>query len=368
MPAGLSPNEAGGMTYRPTALLVAFFLAIPLCGVWSSAVARADAAVVVPPDVEPLESPELVEEARAELIRLLRAQGFNPISDGQAGPFAEADQQRVDQQRPAFPKNYDPMHCITPDCANEYRKLFDGAFAVQFAIASREERATSVSVVITESPKAFFKGKAPVEGRDVRAAVRIAFEAARAKQEEGPGPWLTVTGKPAGAIVFVDGAEYGHIPFTKRHVDAGSHRFEVRADSYIADLRTLTVANEVEHIEEVRVELAPLTPVASKDGGTHRRGVRRSVWDWAVGGALAAVGAVHLVSGVYQKVKAGECVDDSSPCTERYQHNGRRENLLIGLGATGVALGAVVIGLGPVGQLQVQSGSDRALLKLKGTF
>jgi hypothetical protein len=355
------------MTYRPTALLVALFLATSASGGWSSSTARADAAVVVPP-VESLDSPELVEEARAELIRLLRAQGFNPISDGQAGPFAEADQQRVDQQRPAFPKSYDPMHCITPDCANEYRKLFDGAFAVQFSIASRNQRATSVSVVITENPKAFFKGKAPVGGRDVRAAVRIAFEAARAKQEEGAGPWLTVTGKPEGAVVYVDGAEYGHVPFTKRHVDAGAHRFEVRADSYIADLRTLTVEGEVEHIEEVRVDLAPLTPVANKDAGTHRHMVRRSVWDWTTGGALAAVGAVHLISGVYQKIKAGECVDGSSPCTERYQHHHRRENLLIGLGATGVALGALVVGLGPFGQLQVQSGRDHALLELQGRF
>jgi hypothetical protein len=363
------------MTYRPTALLVVLFLACSSSGVWwSGSVARADAAIMVPPDVdEPLESPELVEEARAELMRLLRAQGFSPVSDGQAGPFAEADQQRADtqrgeQQRPPFPKHYDPMHCITPECAEEYRKLFDGALALQFFIASHERRATSVTVVITENPKAFFKGKAPIEGRDVRAAVGVAFEAARAKQKEGPGPWLTVSGSPEGAMVYVDGKEYGALPFTKRHIDAGEHRFEVRADSYTSDLRTLTVEGDVEHIAKVQVDLVRLTPVAAGEAGKHRRTRRRSVWDWALGGTLAAVGAVHLISGVYQKTRAGDCVDDSSPCSQRYQPNHRRENLLIGLGASGVALGAFVIGLGPIGQLQVRSGSDRASLLLEGKF
>jgi hypothetical protein len=352
------------MTYRPTALLVVLFLAISSTGVlWSSAVARADVAVMVPPHAEQLESPELADQASEELMRLLRVQGFNPISAGQAGPAAEGE-----QQRGGFPPSYDPLHCLTPECANEYRKLFDGAFAVQLSIASRGLRASSVSVVLTESPKAFFSASAPIEGRDIRAAVRTAFEAARAKQEEGAGPWLTVTGTPEGAMVYVDGAEYGRMPFTKRHVEAGAHRFEVRADEYIPELRTLNIAGKVDHVESVPVALKPLAPTASKYAGTRRRGRHRSLWDWALGGTIAAVGAVHLISGVYQKSRAGDCTDDSSPCTERYESNARRENLLIGLGATGVALGAVVVGLGPIGQLQVQSGSDRALLQLKGRF
>jgi hypothetical protein len=242
------------MTYRSTALFLVVSLALAGGGAWGgSPVARADVAVMVPPHAEQLASPELLDQALEELMRLLRVQGFNPISSGQAGPAAEGE-----QQRGGFPLSYDPLHCLTPECANEYRKLFDGAFAVQLSIASRGLRASSVSVVLTESPKAFFSATAPIEGRDIRAAVRAAFEATRDKQEEGAGPWLTVTGTPAGAMVYVDGAEYGRLPFSKRHVDAGAHRFEVRSEEYIPEVRTLNVAGKVDHVETVPVALKPL--------------------------------------------------------------------------------------------------------------
>jgi hypothetical protein len=352
------------MTYRSTALFVVVFLALSGSSAWGDCpVAQADVAVMVPPHAEQLASPELLDQALEELMRLLRVQGFNPISAGQAGPAAEGE-----QQRGGFPLSYDPLHCLTPECANEYRKLFDAAFAVQLSIASRGLRASSVSVVLTESPKAFFSATAPIEGRDIRAAVRVAFESTRDKQEVGAGPWLTVTGTPSGAMVYVDGAEYGRLPFTKRHIDAGAHRFEVRSDEYIAEVRTLNVAGKVDHVETVPVALKPLGPAASKYAGTDRRAGRRSVWDWALGGTIAAAGAVHLAAGIVQRDKAGKCVDDSSPCSERYEDDDKRERLLIGLGAAGIALGAVVIGLGPIGHLQVSSGADRALLQLKGKF
>ena len=358
------PQRSQRMTYRPTALFVVALIALFWSGAWAGCpVARADVAVMVPPHAEQLASPELLDQALEELMRLLRVQGFNPVSSGQAGPAAEGE-----QQRGGFPLSYDPLHCLTPECANEYRKLFDGAFAVQLSIASRGLRASSVSVVLTENPKAFFSASSPIEGRDIRAAVRAAFEAARAKQEEGAGPWLTVTGTPAGAMVYVDGAEYGRLPFTKRHVDAGAHRFEVRSDAYITEIRTLNVAGKVDHIETVPVALKPLAPAAGKHAGSQRGARRRSAWDWVLGGTIAAAGAVHLAAGIIQKDKAGDCVDDSSPCDEHYEDNDKREKLLIGVGAAGVALGALVIGLGPIGQLQVSSGSDRALFSLKGRF
>jgi hypothetical protein len=346
------------MTYRTIAFLAALVLAL----LGSGRSALADVSVMVPPHAEQLASAELLEQAIEELTRLLKVHGFDVISAGQAGPAAEAE-----QQRGVFPQGYDPLYCLTPECANEYRKLFDATFAVQLTIFSRGVRASSVSVVLTESPKAFFSGTAPVEGRDIRAAVRAAFELAREKQEEGAGPWLTVQGSPEGAMVYVDGAEYGQLPFTKRHVEAGPHRFEARAEGYLPETRTLNIAGRVDHVELVTVALDPTLAVSRSDPTSRRRPVQRSVWDYVLGGGIAAAGAVHLVSGVYQKTRAGDCVEDAQ-CSERYQSHPRRENLLIGLGATGVALGAVVIGLGPIGQLQLRAGADHARLQLQGSF
>jgi hypothetical protein len=329
--------------------------------------ARADVAVMVPPHAEQMASSELLDQAMEELTRLLKLQAFDVISAGQAGAAAEAE-----QQRGIFPRNYDPLYCLTPECALEYRKLFDATFAVQLMIAVRAQRAASVTVVLTESPKAYFDGVAPVEGRDIRSAVRAAFESAREKQEEGAGPWLTVSGTPEGAMVYVDGAEYGKLPFTKRHIESGVHKFEVRHDDYMVESRTLNIAGKFDHVELVHVALKPLDePQAHGSAGHRRRHVQRSPWDWALGSAVAAAGAVHLGAGIYQKRKAGDCAERASDgvCTESYaSSHGTRENLLIGLGAAGVAAGALVVGLGPIGHLQVRAGADHALLQLKGRF
>ncbi|MDB4976653.1 MAG: hypothetical protein JWN48_4994 [Myxococcaceae bacterium] len=360
------PSIAVSLARRPARFVLSKLLHLLLITLFMviAQAARADVAVMVPPHVDQLPSSDVLDQAVEELTRLLKLQGFDVVSGGQAGPAAEAE-----QQRGAFAQAYDPLYCVTPECANEYRKLFDATFAVQLIISSREQKPASVSVVLTENPRAFFAGAAPVEGRDVRSAVRSAFEAARQKQEEGAGPWLTVTGKPRGAQVYLDGAEYGQLPFSKRHVEAGVHKLEVRDDRYLVEQRTLNIPGNIDHVEVANVVLKPLAGGEAGRRSSHR-GVVRSPWDWALGGTLAAAGAVHLISGIYQKSKAGDCSHhEGGLCTERYSDANRtRENLLIGLGASGIALGAVVVGLGPIGHLQLQTGAGHAVLKLKGTF
>ena len=65
----------------------------------------------------------------------------------------------------------------------------------------------------------------------MRAAVRHAYEEAREKQRDGAGPWLSVSGVPEGATVYVDNAEFGHIPIKKRRIAAGPHQLETRAEA-----------------------------------------------------------------------------------------------------------------------------------------
>ena len=323
--------------------------------------AHADVAVMVPPRSEPGASTELLDQAVEELVRLLRVQGFDVISAGQAGATAEAE-----QQRGGFPGAYDPLYCVTPECANEFRRLFDAPFAVQLGLSPS---ALGVSVTLTEGPRAFFAGTAPVEANDVRAAVRAAFEAARDKQKDGVGPWLTVAGTPDGATVRVDDADYGKLPLAKRRIEPGIRRIEVRAEDHAPEHRTIDIPGRIDHVESLDIHLRPLHAPSVSDASTG--GARRTAWDWALGGALAAVGAIHLTAGIYQKAVEGDCATRSPlGCSERYgDGNGAsRANLLLGFGAGSLAAGALVLGFAPIGRLQVRAGVHRASLELKGEF
>ncbi|MET0340525.1 MAG: PEGA domain-containing protein [Polyangiales bacterium] len=336
-----------------------------LLGVTRSA--HADVAVMVPPRIEQDARADLLEQGIEELTRLLRVQGFDVISAGQAGATAEGE-----QQRGGFPGNYDPLYCVTPECANEYRRLFDAPFAVQLGLPGA--RANTVSVVLTEGVHAYFAGSAPIEANDVRAAVRAAFEAAREKQKDGVGPWLSVRGKPEGATVRIDGAEYGKVPLVKRRIEPGARVLEIHAAHHAVERRTLEIPHEIDHVETVDVQLRPLDRLAAHRAESRAQGgsrIYRSPWDYALGGTLATVGVVHLIAGIYQKSVEGDCADRNLlGCGERYGDGGgvSRANMLLGFGALGIAAGATVIVLGPIGRLQIRSGADRAGLELKVEF
>jgi hypothetical protein len=349
------------MTYRAISslcLLLASALAV------SSA--RADVAVMVPPRTDQMPATDVSETASEELSRLLRLQGFSVISPGQAGAAAEGQ-----QKSGAFSRNYDPLFCITPECANEYRKLFDALFAVQMAIQSKAGRPVNVTVVLTEEPKAFFSASALIEGGDVRAAVRHAYEEAREKQRDGAGPWLSVSGVPEGATIYIDNVEFGHLPIKRRRISAGSHQLEARQEAYVSESRSLNIASNIEHEETVVIALKPIETLAATTSSRRSRRIRRSPWDWAIGGVVTAVGAAHLIAGVYQKAKEGDCAEhQNGACTEVYGTGSgvKRDNLLLGLGAAGVAVGGLIMGLGPIGSLGLRADREHAMLELKGKF
>ena len=358
------------MIVSPTARAAArrcIALLISIIGLPASV--HADVAVMVPPQTERGAGSDIGDKAVDELTRLLKVQGFDVVSAGQAAAAAEAE-----QQRGAFSRSYDPLYCITPECANEYRKLFDATFAVQLKLSGKGVRASSVSVVLTENPQAFFTGSAPMEGRDARSAVRIAFETARSRQAEGAGPWLSVQGSPEASTVYLDGMEFGRIPFFKRHVEPGSHRIEVRATGHATEIRNVTIPNEIDHVQRVDVELAKVSadPVMSAASSPeHDHVSARSPWDWVLGGALVAVGATHVGFGIYQKSRDGDCAERiDGRCTELYgdRRGMSRDNALIGFGAGVIGVGALVMGVGPLGRLQLRSGTDHASLHWSGEF
>ncbi|MET0284339.1 MAG: PEGA domain-containing protein [Polyangiales bacterium] len=329
--------------------------------------ARADrVAVMVPPRTDQMPANEASETASEELARLLRWDSFSVIAPGQASAAAEGQ-----QRSGAFSRNFDPLFCITPECAEEYRKLFDGLFAVQLSLNAKSGRLINVTVVLTEGPKAFYSATAPVEGNDVREATREAYGQAREKQRLGAGPWLSVTGYPDRATIYLDNAEFGHLPLQKRRISAGAHQLEVRAEDYVSDTRTLHIPGAIDHHETVVVALhrAAELPRSAVEAPAPR--YRRSPWDWAVGGVVAAVGAAHLVAGVYQKTRDGDCAErNDGACTEFYGTGSgvKRDNMMIGFGAAGVAAGGLIMGFGPIGTLSMRADKQSAMLQLKGTF
>lgn len=319
--------------------------------------AKASTVVVVPVQVDSGILPEQVEEASAELLRLLRVQGFNPVSSGQAAPIAESE-----QRTGAFPKGMSPDHCVTPECASAFRKLFDATFAVQLTLFRERSRPGSVAIALIESVERVYGATASVEAGDIAGAVRSAFEQAREKQADGEGPWLSVNGQPRGATVYVDGFEYGRIPFEKRRIAAGSHRLEVRADGYRTEARLLEVPARIDHEEAVAIELGRATHRAPKVSRT---------WDWVVGGALFVAGAAHLGLGVYQKQRSGDCAHYlDGACVERYGDRSglRQENLLMAVGALGIVGSVGWVWGAPIGRIRVRAGADHALISWGRSF
>jgi hypothetical protein len=323
----------------------------------TASVAHASAVVIVPPRAEDGIGGDVVERAVIELMRVIRAQGLDPISPGQSGASAEDA-----RESGSFPKSMNPNECLSTPCASEFRKLFDASFAVQLSLFAEGKRPGSVAVVLTETPEAYFTASAEIEGGDVQAAVRAAYLAAREKHLRGAGPWLSVLGTPDGATVVVDDEEYGSLPIDRRHIAPGVHRVQVQRRGFVTRNLTLEIPQNIDHDERLEVALSALAGAEPRVDRT---------WDYVLGSALAAAGAVHLVLGAYQMSKVGDCAEyENDECVEAYgdKKGVRQEPLLIGLGAAGLAAGGLVMGLAPIGHLRLRAGKESAALAVGGVF
>ncbi len=332
-----------------------------LCMAWTSAKARADVVVIVPPHVEQGVTSEQAQSAVDALARGLKTSGFDLVLPGQAGPAAESD-----EARRQFPQGQEPMNCVTPDCAVVYRELFDAVFAVQLSMFREPGAGISLTVVIVENTSEFFSGSANVEGGDIAGALRDAYQEARDKQAQGVGPWLTVSGTPEGAVVYLDGAEFGRVPITRRRVDPGVHRLVLRADGYATHNDSVDIPARIDHDERRMVALHQIdngktSPVASTKHKRH--------WlDYAVGGTAIAAGAVFVVAGIRDYAKAGDCTDkrENGTCERAVKSDGLSVINIVG-GAAGMALGAATIWVGPFG-IWLQGDTQHAALGAQGSF
>jgi hypothetical protein len=139
---------------------------------------------------------------------------------------------------------------------------------------------------------------------------------------------------------------------------------QVRRRGFAARNLTVEIPQDIDHDERLEVALVNV------DGAEPR--VDRT-WDYVVGGALAAAGAVHLVLGAYQMTKVGDCAEyENDECVEAYgdKQGVRQEPLLLGLGAAGLAAGGLVMGLAPIGHLRLRAGAGKesAAIAVGGVF
>lgn len=328
--------------------LVSWVLAACL---WAPAV-RADVVVLVPPHAEPGVPHEQIERALEALARALRVDGFDVVSAGQAAAIAESDPKR--EQRT---EDFDPANCVTPECAFEFRQLFDASFAVQTSLFRDGQKLSSVTVTIVEHAAAYFTGASEIEGGDIEGGVRIAYKRAREKQAEGVGPWLTVQGKPEGASVYVDGAEFGRIPIVRRRLGPGTHTITVRADGYATMSEALEIPARLDHEEAFNVALSPLG----------RAGRRRHVADWIIGSALMAGGLVYAIAGAVDYARDGDCAERAGGvCTGRYEAD-TTSTLKLGIGSGVTVLGAAYLWWAPIG-LAASASRDSAALSARIHF
>ena len=83
-----------------------------------------------------------------------------------------------------------------------------------------------------------------VPGRPVAEQVALQpTPEAFASRSAGRKAALTVTSEPAGAVVFIDGAEVGVTPYTSRPLAAGSHEVEVVQAGFSAPPQTVAVGD-----------------------------------------------------------------------------------------------------------------------------
>jgi hypothetical protein len=343
-------GHARGLTLALCAGLAWVALASPV---------RANTAVVVPPSIDMTATADTLDVAATELMRLIRVQGFDVISPGQASAAAEDAQQSGN-----FPAHLNVLDCRSVECAIEYRRLFDASFATQLMLSGLSGKVRTVTITITESANVTFTGSATLQASDLKGAVQAAYGAARDKYVRGEGPWLTIQGGPAGALVFVDEQEYGALPLEHRYIGGGDHRVEVRAKGYAAQSFALKIPQRIDHEERLDVSLVALA-------GSKKAPKLNRTWDYVLGGAIAAAGAAHLAVGAFQFSKRGEC-KESTPdgCTLYFgDRDGKsQEKLLMGLGAAGVAVGALWMGIGPIARMTVRADARSAALTVQGAF
>jgi hypothetical protein len=352
-------------------LLRAFGLAVTLAALTSAAPAAAQPsrAAILPAGGDGALPPAVREEAVDALVQALASEGVDVITP-----------KRAKRQL----RGTELASCARTDCADELAQALAADFAAGVAVWPGEDGdgPGTVAVSLITPAAQTFPGAAPVEGRDVATATRVAFAAARDRQRLGPGPWVHVRGEPAGAQVRIDGTAVGVVPY-RGAIPPGRHEVEVRLHGYAARTRTVDVPLGEHEEVELDVQLDPEgAPAASRQKPAPVTGPepgsappmepeappsdRVSAWNWVVAGGLAAAAVPALVSSLRTLANDGD-IESMTDTTVTRVDFGARSGVLLGLGIAALAGATYVAAARPL-RIDVEASPDHAVLRLTHRF
>lgn len=303
--------------------------------------ASAQPVVVLPPHIEPELSASTRDAILRALDRALIAEGAEPRS---------------------APANGCPSGVCGPEVAADLQ-----SDAVQLTVWRASAGGISgVSVAVLRDGLRYSEGASLTGSSDgaIAAAVLAATRGAYGRAGRGPGPWLEVSGRPAGASVVVDGVRVGAVPGRYR-VAGGLHRVAVHADGFVSHDATVTVPRNADGLKHIDVELRMHDQGQTEANAPEREATRPSPLNFAVAGAAVILGAVLAIGPLRSVVDDGECGrEESGRCTGVIEFDG---GSAVQLGAATVFVlgGAAFAVWAP---LRVQVYSDGAEARVAARF
>lgn len=240
--------------------------------------------------------------------------------------------------------------------------------AVQLTVWRSDSGGISgVSVAVVRSGMRYSEGASVEAGRDdgVANAVLEATRGAYQRARRGPGPWLEVTGRPAGSAVVVDGQPMGAVPGRYR-VAGGLHRVVVRAEGFEPYDATVTVPRNPDGLRRIELELRRDDVAQTETVVTQQLAeTRPSPLNFAIAGVAVVLGAVLAIGPLRTAADDGQCGrEEFGRCTGIVEFDG---GSAVQLGAaTVLVLGGAAFALWA--PLRVQAYNDGAEARLAARF
>jgi hypothetical protein len=244
---------------------------------------------------------------RAERAVMLAARSERPLSSVERAELTAAleDALRAHDVEPIATTATEP--CAEVACIEAAIHDSGAGHAVELTVwRAVDESISGVSVSLVKAGGERYSEGAQVDRAEgPRAAVATATRGAYERMRRGPGPWLELSGEPAGAAITVDGQAAGALPRQVK-VAGGLHRVVVSQPGFESFDETITVARNPDALKRVTVALRPAPLETTSDAPTSAA-AKSSPLNYAIAGAAAAVAVVLAIGPARSALEDGEC-------------------------------------------------------------
>jgi hypothetical protein len=177
---------------------------------------------------------------------------------------------------------------------------------------------------------------------------------------------LSVTARPVGGVVWIDGRSAGVTPF-QQPMAAGTHSVRVTLPGFRPQTRQVELARGEVRLLDVRLTRAAELPVASEHVRPASAARAVSPLNFVLGGALALLALPALVASINTLVNDGQCLESTGRgCSERASF-GARSGLLLAAGGVALAGGGYLLIARPF-ELVAEASPRSAQLELRARF